>query len=95
MQADIDKKIKWAIDATEAQHKAQTDLDSSVAKLQQELKSQVGQSRCTNAHFQHALKLSCHSKVVVDTVNMRYPVDSYNRLWFAERHRQQHDDRWW
>ena len=41
VQADIDKKIKWAVDATEAQQKAQSDLESKVAKLQQELKTQV------------------------------------------------------
>ena len=41
VQAGIDKKIKWAIDATEAQQKAQSDLESNVAKLQQELKTQV------------------------------------------------------
>lgn len=44
VQADIDKKIKWAVDATEAQQKAQSDLESSVAKLQQELKTQVCRS---------------------------------------------------
>ncbi|KAL3133270.1 hypothetical protein ABBQ38_007151 [Trebouxia sp. C0009 RCD-2024] len=42
LQADIDKKIKWAVDATEAQQKAQTDLDSKIAKLQQDLKTQSG-----------------------------------------------------
>ena len=41
VQADIDKKIKWAVDATEGQQKAQSDLESNVAKLQQELKTQV------------------------------------------------------
>ena len=47
MQGDIDKKIKWAVDATDAQQKAQTDLDSKIAKLQQDLKTQVVQLRCT------------------------------------------------
>lgn len=41
VQSGIDKQIKWAIDATEAQQKAQSDLESNVAKLQQELKTQV------------------------------------------------------
>ncbi|KAL3149113.1 hypothetical protein ABBQ32_001953 [Trebouxia sp. C0010 RCD-2024] len=42
VQADIDKKIKWAVDATDAQQKAQTDLDSKIAKLQQDLRTQSG-----------------------------------------------------
>ena len=41
VQADIDNKIKYAVEATETQQKAQTDLESSIAKLQQELKVQV------------------------------------------------------
>ena len=43
VQADIDTQIKWAVDATEAQQKAQSDLESNVAKLQQDLKTQVYQ----------------------------------------------------
>jgi len=41
VQSDIDKKIKWALDATEAQQKAQTDLESNIAKLQKDLKHEV------------------------------------------------------
>lgn len=42
VQSDIDKKIKWALDATEAQQKAQTDLESNIAKLQKDLKHEAG-----------------------------------------------------
>ncbi|DBA97441.1 hypothetical protein WJX77_005637 [Trebouxia sp. C0004] len=42
VQYDIDKKIKWALDATETQQKAQTDLESNIAKLQKDLKHEAG-----------------------------------------------------
>lgn len=42
VQSDIDKKITWASDATEAQQAAQTQLEANIAKLQKDLKAEVG-----------------------------------------------------
>ena len=53
VQSDIDKKIKWATDATEAQQKAQSELESNIAKLQKDLKAEVCQTLLTLS--QHVL----------------------------------------
>ena len=47
VQIDIDKKVKWAVDATEAHQKAQTDLESSIARLQKDLKNEASQACST------------------------------------------------
>ena len=41
VQQDIDKKIKYALEETEAQQTAHTQLESDIAKLQKQLQKEV------------------------------------------------------
>lgn len=41
VQSDIDAKIKWATQESEAAQAAQTQLESNISKLQNDLKQEV------------------------------------------------------
>ena len=95
VQADIDRKIKWAVDATETQQKAQSDLESNVAKLQQELKTQVCQSGFAAICMQSVLITVMPVIRHMFSAPIRICARGSTQQRAAEWHRQQYDDRWW